>query len=94
MPAETKKDKQARQAEEMALMGQLFKPVEQKAKAGEDPGSVVCAFFKKGQCTKGAKCKFSHDLAKERKGAKKDIYTDVREVLTTTGATTGATFMF
>jgi hypothetical protein len=32
-----------------------------------------------GQCTKGAKCKFSHDLAVERRSEKKSIYSDVRE---------------
>lgn len=32
-----------------------------------DPKSVLCAFYKQGQCTKGAKCKFSHDLLIERK---------------------------
>jgi hypothetical protein len=39
--------------EENAMLGLLFKPVEQKAKLGEDPGSLVCAFFKKGLCKKG-----------------------------------------
>lgn len=46
---------------------------------GADPKSVVCAFFKLGQCTKGAKCKFSHDLAVERKGEKRSIYVDMRD---------------
>ena len=31
-----------------------------------------------GTCTKGHKCKFSHDLNVERKGAKVDIYSDSR----------------
>lgn len=35
--------------------------------AGVDPKSMVCEFFRHGQCTKGAKCKFSHDLNVERK---------------------------
>ena len=39
----------------------LFKPVQSVGK-GVDPKSVVCLFFKQGQCTKGDKCKFSHDL--------------------------------
>ena len=35
-------------------MNSLFKPVvEQKVPPGVDPKSVLCAFFKKGQCTKG-----------------------------------------
>ena len=44
--------------------------------AGVDPKSVVCEYFRHGQCTKGFKCKFSHDLAVERKGGKIDIFTD------------------
>ena len=39
----------------------------------------MCAYFKIGQCTKGDKCKFSHDLAIERKGEKRSIYCDVRQ---------------
>jgi hypothetical protein len=36
-------------------------------------------YFKQGSCTKGAKCKFSHDLAIERKAEKRSLYDDVRE---------------
>ena len=36
-------------------------------------------YFKQGSCTKGAKCKFSHDLAVERKAEKRSLYDDVRE---------------
>ena len=43
---------------------------------GADPKSVLCAFFKQGQCLKGAKCKFSHDLNIGRKGEKRNIYED------------------
>ena len=46
---------------------------------GVDPKTVVCAFFKQGTCTKGDKCKFSHDLAVERKAAKRNLYEDSRE---------------
>lgn len=46
---------------------------------GTDPKSVLCAFFKEGQCNKGDRCKFSHDLNIGRKSAKKDLYTDARE---------------
>jgi len=47
--------------------------------AGADPKSVLCAFFKQGQCGKGAKCKFSHDLNLDRKSEKRNVYMDNRE---------------
>lgn len=46
---------------------------------GADPKSVVCAFFKQGQCGKGDKCKFSHDLTIERKAEKRSMYVDMRD---------------
>ncbi len=46
---------------------------------GVDPKSIVCEFFRHGQCAKGFKCKFSHDLSVERKGEKIDIYSDQRD---------------
>lgn len=62
-------------------MAQLYKPViVQKIEPGTDPKSVLCAFFKQGLCTKGDKCKFSHDLAIERKTEKRSIYVDARDV--------------
>lgn len=48
-------------------------------KDGEDPKSVLCAYFKAGVCEKGKKCKFSHDLNLENKSAKIDIYSDPRD---------------
>lgn len=57
-----------------------FRPVQtQKIEKGTDPKSVVCAFFKAGQCGKGDKCKFSHDLSVERKVEKRSIYVDMRD---------------
>ena len=47
--------------------------------AGVDPKSILCEFFKVGQCQKGFKCKFSHDLNVQRKGEKIDIYSDKRD---------------
>ena len=41
-----------------------------------DPKSVLCEYYKAGQCTKGFKCKYSHDLDIGRKTAKIDIFTD------------------
>jgi hypothetical protein len=32
-----------------------------------------------GQCAKGFKCKFSHDLNVQRKGEKIDLYSDKRD---------------
>ncbi|KAF2856394.1 hypothetical protein T440DRAFT_413639 [Plenodomus tracheiphilus IPT5] len=58
----------------------LFKPVQiQKVPFGVDPKTVLCQFFKKGNCEKGKKCKFSHDLAIERKTEKRSLYTDSRD---------------
>ncbi|CAB1326952.1 unnamed protein product, partial [Coregonus sp. 'balchen'] len=51
----------------------------QKVAKGVDPKSVLCAFFKQGQCTKGDKCRFSHDLTLERKCEKRSLYFDKRE---------------
>lgn len=56
----------------------LFKPVQTVGK-GVDPKSVVCLFFKQGQCTKGDKCKFSHDLAVARKTEKRNVFADERD---------------
>jgi hypothetical protein len=52
---------------------------QQKVPFGVDPKTVLCQYFKAGTCTKGDKCKFSHNADVERKGAKIDIYTDARE---------------
>ena len=46
---------------------------------GVDPKSILCEFYKAGQCAKGFKCKFSHDLNVQRKGEKIDIYSDKRQ---------------
>lgn len=51
----------------------------QKVPFGVDPKTVLCIFFKQGNCEKGKKCKFSHDPAVERKGEKKNLYQDTRE---------------
>ncbi|KAI5456402.1 hypothetical protein BGZ63DRAFT_396599 [Mariannaea sp. PMI_226] len=58
----------------------LNKPAQiQKVPFGVDPKTVVCIFFKKGNCEKGKKCKFAHDLAVERKTEKKNLYSDSRK---------------
>ncbi|GMH23108.1 hypothetical protein Nepgr_024951 [Nepenthes gracilis] len=62
-------------------LNDLFKiaVTQPKVPIGVDPKSIVCEFYKVGQCTKGFKCKFSHDLSVQRKGEKINIYTDQRE---------------
>lgn len=70
-----KKDDKKKEIDEL---NNLFKPV-QKVEKGADPKSVLCAFFKQGQCTKGDKCKFSHDLSMERKSEKRNVYVDMRD---------------
>uniref|UniRef100_A0A673NFD4 Zinc finger CCCH domain-containing protein 15 n=1 Tax=Sinocyclocheilus rhinocerous TaxID=307959 RepID=A0A673NFD4_9TELE len=76
--AEAEKNKKKDDKKEL---NELFKPVvaAQKVSKGVDPKSVLCAFFKQGQCTKGDKCKFSHDLSLERKCEKRSVYVDGRD---------------
>ncbi|XP_050385380.1 zinc finger CCCH domain-containing protein 11-like [Argentina anserina] len=75
-----KKKKEDEKAKEKEL-NELFKVAvsQPKVPPGVDPKSIVCEFFKAGQCTKGFKCKFSHDLNVQRKGEKIDIYSDKRD---------------
>lgn len=73
--AEEKFMREAAEAERRAL----FSPaMDQRIRAGVDPKTVVCALFKLGNCNKGSKCKFSHDLNVGRKMEKKDLYQDSR----------------
>mmetsp|Transcript_1211 Transcript_1211/g.2678 ORF Transcript_1211/g.2678 Transcript_1211/m.2678 type:complete len:369 (+) Transcript_1211:37-1143(+) len=74
-----KQEKESKKEFQKELVG-LFKPVQQtKVPQGADPKSVICEFFKQGLCGKGAKCKFSHNLATERKAAKINVYEDIRD---------------
>ncbi|XP_060786428.1 zinc finger CCCH domain-containing protein 15 [Neoarius graeffei] len=79
--AEADKNKKGDKKKELSELNELFKPVvaAQKVSKGVDPKSVLCAFFKQGQCSKGDKCKFSHDLSLDRKCEKRSVYVDVRE---------------
>lgn len=71
-----KADEAKRLKEEAALL----KPVQvQKVPFGVDPKTILCAFYKAGNCDKGNKCKFSHDLNVGRKVEKKNLYADSRE---------------
>jgi len=76
-----KGNKKSDKKKELDELNELFKPVvaAQKVSKGVDPKSVLCAFFKQGQCTKGDKCKFSHDLSMERKCEKRSVYVDERD---------------
>lgn len=78
---EADKGKKGDKKKELEELNELFKPVvaAQKVAKGVDPKSVLCAFFKQGQCTKGDKCKFSHDLTLERKCEKRSVYVDERD---------------
>jgi hypothetical protein len=69
----SKKEERKKAAEELNM---IFKPVApvQKLEAGVNPKSVLCAFHKQNTCTKGDKCKFSHDLSLARKAATKNFY--------------------
>ncbi|KAI8634218.1 hypothetical protein F5Y19DRAFT_204032 [Xylariaceae sp. FL1651] len=74
--AREKKAAEDAQRERDAL---LNKPAQiQKVPFGVDPKTVVCIFWRKGNCEKGKKCKFAHDLSVERKTEKINLYTDDR----------------
>lgn len=73
------KDKKKAEEDKKAELAALFKPVmQQKVPPGVDPKTVLCTYFKSGQCQKGDKCKFSHDLAVERRATKINLYEDRR----------------
>ncbi|KAI3734810.1 hypothetical protein L6452_14289 [Arctium lappa] len=78
LAAKKKKDEEKAREKEL---NDLFKiaVVQPKVPAGVDPKSILCEFFKAGQCAKGFKCKFSHDLNVQRKGEKIDIFSDKRD---------------
>eukprot|EP01088_Endostelium_zonatum_P009548 TRINITY_DN22805_c0_g1_i1.p1 TRINITY_DN22805_c0_g1~~TRINITY_DN22805_c0_g1_i1.p1 ORF type:complete len:376 (+),score=145.11 TRINITY_DN22805_c0_g1_i1:70-1197(+) len=81
---EPTKSKKQMKAEKDAEYAELFKPVVPKhapneAVAGVDPKTIVCEFFKQGRCTKGNKCRFSHDTSQERKSEKKSVFADSRD---------------
>ena len=74
-----RKEKEAAEAAKKET-ADLFKPVQvQKVPFGVDPKTVLCQYYKKGTCEKGKKCKFSHDMAVERKTEKRNLYNDMRD---------------
>ncbi|KAK9064129.1 hypothetical protein SSX86_018001 [Deinandra increscens subsp. villosa] len=78
LAAKKKKDEEKAREKEL---NDLFKiaVVQPKVPVGVDPKSILCEFFKAGQCAKGFKCKFSHDLNVQRKGEKIDVFSDKRD---------------
>eukprot|EP00249_Psilotum_nudum_P011966 c23495_g1_i2 orf=358-1488(+) len=76
--AKKKKEEESQREKEL---NDLFKVAisQPKVPVGVDPKSIVCEFFRRGQCSKGFKCKYSHDLNVERKGEKIDLYSDQRD---------------
>lgn len=78
--AQREREKKAAEEAKREAEMLLNKPAQvQKVPFGVDPKTVVCIFFKKGNCEKGKKCKFAHDLDVERKVEKKNLYQDTRE---------------
>ena len=78
--AEAKRKAEEKKAQEEAKRKQqLCLVFNNKSPFGVDPKSILCEFFKQGLCTKGNKCKFSHDPNVGRKVVKKDLYTDSRQ---------------
>lgn len=77
--AERAREKKAAEDAQREAALLLNKPAQiQKVPFGVDPKTVVCIFYKKGDCEKGRKCKFSHNLEDERKTEKRSLYTDTR----------------
>ncbi|KAL2759653.1 hypothetical protein ACRALDRAFT_1026140 [Sodiomyces alcalophilus JCM 7366] len=78
--AERLREKKAAEEAQREAEALLNKPAQiQKVPFGVDPKTVVCIFFKKGNCEKGKKCKFSHNLEDERKTEKRSLYQDTRQ---------------
>ena len=78
--AAREKEKKAAEDARREAAELMHRPAQvQKVPFGVDPKTVVCIFYKKGDCEKGKKCKFSHDLTLERKTEKRNLYQDTRQ---------------
>lgn len=72
------KEEKKKTLADSALLASLFKSVVELPKGG-DTKLAICSFYKQGMCTKGDKCKFSHDLSGQPvKQEKFDLYSDPR----------------
>lgn len=72
------KEEKKKNMADSALLASLFKSVVELPKGG-DAKTAICSYYKQGMCTKGDKCKFSHDLSSlPAKQEKFDLYNDPR----------------
>lgn len=81
--AQIRKEEKRKREEQKRETELLMKTTIQQPKvpAGVDPKSFVCELFKRGLCTRGERCKYSHDLTLGTKAKQKiDLYTDKRDV--------------
>ncbi|ETV81823.1 hypothetical protein H257_05393 [Aphanomyces astaci] len=53
--------------------------IQPRVPLGVDPKTIVCEFFKQATCSKGNRCKFSHDLMVGKKAIKINLYEDDRK---------------
>jgi hypothetical protein len=61
--AAREREKKAAEAAKAELDALMNKPAQiQKVPFGVDPKTVVCIFYKKGDCEKGKKCKFTRSF--------------------------------
>lgn len=84
--AQIRKEEKRKREEQKRETELLMKTTIQQPKvpAGVDPKSFVCELFKRGLCTRGDRCKYSHDLTLGSKTKQKiDLYTDKRDVAST-----------
>ncbi|GKT29844.1 hypothetical protein ADUPG1_014235 [Aduncisulcus paluster] len=72
--AEAKKEKLRLEQMARLLRSTIVQP---PLKEGQNPKDVLCEFFKHGMCTKGDRCKYSHDLDLEKK-KRASLYVDKR----------------
>ncbi|OAF70462.1 Zinc finger CCCH domain-containing protein 15 [Intoshia linei] len=71
-----KKNKKLKDEQERKELNMLFKTFVPKNKEDENTKNILCLFFKNGKCSKGKKCKFSHDLSQIRKSEKRSVFED------------------